>query len=260
MTRYATALITGASSGIGEEFARQLAADGTDLILVARRKDRLDALAVDLADRHHIDVEVLPADLADDSDLRLVERRIEDPKKIVDLVVNNAGRGIERAFHDSDRDDEELCVKLMVVAVLRLSHAALATMIPRGAGGILNVSSIAGDIPNLSAPTYAAAKAYVTSLGQSIHYEAKRYGVHVTTLLPGFVKTEIISEGTHAAVPSFGWIDITALVAEALRDLESNKALSVPSIKYKVVAHLIQTLPRAMVRFISSKVEIGGPH
>jgi hypothetical protein len=257
MTTYRTALITGASSGIGEEFARQLAARGTDLVLVARRGDRLEELAGELTRRSGVDVEVVVADLTDGDDLRRVERRLEDPDRVVELVVNNAGRGIEGSFTGSDRDDQEQCVALNVVALLRLTHAAMAAMVPRGRGGILNVSSIAGDVPTPTAATYSAAKAFVTTLGQGIHYEAAKDGVHVTTLLPGFVKTEIISEGTHASVPSFGWVDITALVAEAIRDVEANKVLSVPSLKYKVATQVLQTLPRAVVRFVSSKVDMG---
>lgn len=257
MASYRTALITGASSGIGEEFARQLAARGTDLVLVARRADLLATLAGELTQRTGVDVEVVVADLTDDADLRRVEQRIEDPDRVVDLVVNNAGRGIEGSFTGSDRDDQELAVDLNVVAVLRLTHAAMGAMVPRGSGGILNVSSIAGDVPTPTAATYSAAKAFVTTLGQGIHYEAGKHGVHVTTLLPGFVKTEIISEGTHASVPSFGWVDITALVAEAIRDVEANKVLSVPSLKYKVATQVLQTLPRALVRYISSTVDMG---
>jgi short-subunit dehydrogenase len=259
MVPYRSALVTGASSGIGEEFARQLAARRTDLVLVARRRERLEALATELAGRHGVDVEVMVADLTDAADLRRVERRIEDPVAIVELVINNAGRGIEQALSASDRDDEERCAQLNVLAVLRLSHAALAAMVPRGRGGILNVSSIACDIPNPGAPTYAAAKAFVTTLGQGIHYEAKTHGVHVTTLLPGFVKTEIISVGTHASVPSYGWVDVSALVAEAIRDVETNKVLSVPTLKYKVVTQILQLLPRSVVRLVSSRVDLGTP-
>ncbi len=246
-----TALITGSSSGIGAEFARQLAGRSWDLILVARRRNQLETLASDLEARHGVGVEIIEADLTRADDLQRIELRVAND---VEMLINNAGRGVGKSFLNSERDEQENTLLLNVVALHQLTHAALNAMAGRGRGDILNVSSIATDTPNSADPTYAATKAFVTTLGQGVHYEAKKHGVNVTTLMPGFVHTEMTSSTT---VPSWAWIDIETLVREALADLAAHKVLSVPTLRYKVTTHLLQTLPRSLVRYLSARSGLG---
>src|SRR3954447_15649837 len=152
-----TALITGPTAGIGKSFAHQLAAQGYDVVLVARDRDRLHAQAADLRATHGVRAEVLAADLTDRGELAKVEARLADPDRPVDLLVNNAGFGLKRRFLDNPVDAEEAMLEVLVTAVLRLSHAALGPMTERGAGGIINVSSVASFLPR---GTYGAAKAW----------------------------------------------------------------------------------------------------
>ena len=254
---YKSALITGASAGIGEEFARQLAATGCSLVLVARRAEALEALADQLRKTNSIEVEVLAADLCDQTDLLRVAARLADERNPIDLLVNNAGKDASGELHQVDLPSALSVVQLNVVALFHLTHVALSFMIPRGTGGILNVSSVAGDVPNPDSGTYCATKAFVTSLGQSVHYEAKPHGVHVTTLLPGFVKTSMPSASLTDTLPAFAWVDLSKLVEEAIQAVSNGKVLCIPSVRYKVISSLLQMLPRALVREVSSRTRIG---
>ncbi|HVB28120.1 MAG TPA: SDR family oxidoreductase [Mycobacteriales bacterium] len=250
---YRTALVTGASSGIGEEFARQLAAAGTDLIIVARRVDRLEQLAKELRANNAVTVEVLAADLASAEGLDRVAERVGAPDPGIELLVNNAGFGTAGDFHELPYEREAEQVRLNVLAVQRLTHAALSAMLPRHHGGILNVSSLAGDQPLPGSATYGATKAFVTSFSQSLRGEVRRQGVHVTALLPGFVRTELSAEST-AGLPDLAWVDIHLLVREALNAVERGQALCIPSAKYKALSALVQALPRGLVREVAARV------
>src|SRR4051794_28633572 len=192
------AMVTGGSSGIGEAIARRLAATGTDLVLVARNRERLDEIAGELRARHDIDVDVLVADLGDPVQLAEVEHRLAAEVDPVDLLVNNAGFGFRGRFGDIPVDDEDALLRVNVVALTRLTHAALGRMRAAGlpvdrhrpAGGILLVSSLASFQPGPLGATYAASKAFVTSFGQSLYDEAKRDGIVVTTVCPGYTHTD----------------------------------------------------------------------
>lgn len=162
---YARALVTGASSGFGEHFARQLSARGTALVLVARRGERLEKLAAELG----TEIEILPADLTDPDGLALVEDRLRDAANPIDLLVNNAGVGTTGAFAKLPVEGETGKVALNVMALMRLCHAALPRMTEAGHGGILNVSSLSGTTPAPRAATYGATKAFVTSLSESLN-------------------------------------------------------------------------------------------
>jgi hypothetical protein len=189
--RYATALVTGASSGIGWEFAKQLADRGVDLVVAARRKDRLEQLAKELSSAK---VEVLAADLTTDAGVSLVEDRIASAP--IELLVNNAGVSTVGPLHEQEAGDETRQVALNVVALHRLTHAAVKPMVEAGHGGILQVSSIAGEQPLRGLATYSASKAFVTRFSEALHAEVKAKGVHVTVLKPGYVWTEMNPGGS----------------------------------------------------------------
>jgi short-subunit dehydrogenase len=237
-----TALVTGPTSGIGLSFARQLAASGHDLVLVSRTRERLEQLAGELEEQYGARVEVIVADLGDREQLATVEARLRDPARPVDLLVNNAGLGLKHAFLDNSVTDEQRLLDVLVTAVLRLTHAALGPMVARGSGAVINVSSVAGYLPRGS---YSAAKAYVTSLSEWADLTYRDRGVRVMALLPGFTRTEFHArmDVSRDSAPRWLWLDADRLVAEALRDLERGRRVSIPSRRYKVLAAVARYTP-----------------
>jgi short-subunit dehydrogenase len=246
-----TALVTGATAGIGRSFAHQLAARGHDLVLVARNEQRLAAEADALRSSYGVSVEVLPADLTDREQLARVEARVGDRDRPVDLLVNNAGFGLKGRFLDHDVEQEQAMLDILVVAVMRLSHAALGAMTERGRGGIINVSSVAAFLPR---GTYAATKAWVNSFSEWAAQEYRPRGVTVTALCPGFTRTEFherMGVGRGSA-PGFMWLDVDELVATALADHDKGRVYSIPGAQYKVVAGVTRLVPsRVLQRFQS---------
>ena len=242
-----TALVTGATAGIGLTFAQQLAARGTDLVLVARDAERLEGVAAELRGSYGVQVEVLPADLTDRGQLGTVERRLADADRPVDLLVNNAGFGLKKRFADNAVEEENAMLDVLVVAVLRLSHAALAAMSERGHGGIINVSSVAAFLPR---GTYSAAKAWVNSFSEWAHYEYAGRGVRVMALCPGFTKTEFHQrmEVGRDSAPDFLWLDPDDLVAAALKDFDKGKPFSIPSARYKSIVGVTRLVPTRLVQ------------
>jgi len=245
-----TALVTGATAGIGAAFARHLAAEGHDLVLVARDKSRLDAYADELRQAHGVAVEPLAADLADDAGCAAVEARLADPERPVDVLVNNAGIGLARGFMQVGVDDEELVLRLNVRAVMRLTHAAVAGMVARRRGEIVNVSSVAGFAAAMPGSTYPASKAWVTNFSESIAAITRRDGVRVMALCPGYTRTEFHERAKidMSRTPAWLWLDADAVVTEGLRDLRRGKVVSVPAWKYKVVAAAMRHLPRRLIQ------------
>jgi uncharacterized protein len=240
-----TALITGPTSGIGRSFATALAGRGYDLVLVARDAGRLERLAVELRRLHRVEVEVLPADLTDRAQLAVVEARVADVTRPVELLVNNAGFGHKRPFSDNDVEDEQQMLDVLVTAVLRLTHAAVRVMAGRGSGAVVNVSSVAGFLPR---GTYSAAKAYVTSFSEWVDLTYRARGVRAMALCPGFVKTEFhqrMGVGRGSA-PSWMWLDPDRLVREALDDLDRGKRISIPTRRYKALATLARCTPSSV--------------
>jgi short-subunit dehydrogenase len=246
-----TALVTGATAGIGLAFAQQLAAQGYDVVLVARDTARLEAVAEELTATSGVSTEVLAADLTDRAQLATVERRLADTEHPIDLLVNNAGFGLKGRFLDNDVEQEQAMLEVLVVAVMRLTHAALRAMAERGDGGIINVSSVAGYQPR---GTYSAAKAWVNRFGEWASVEYADRGVRIMTLCPGFTKTEFHGrmDVGRDAVPSFLWLDVDDLVAEAIADFDAGKRLSVPSRRYQVIAAVSRHLPTGLLQRFQS--------
>lgn len=247
--RWKRALVTGASSGIGEAMARQLAADGTDLVVVARDEARLRALASELGEDR---VELLVADLADAGALAGVEARLgADPA--IDLLVNNAGFGFTGDFVELDIERECAVLAVNVEAVMRLSHAAGAAMRPLGRGGILNVSSIAGEVPAPNNATYGATKAFVTRFSEALHLELRDSGVHVSALLPGFTRTEFQTRAEYdtSKIPAMLWDDADTVARIGLAGVDRNKPVVVPTVKYRSAVALNKLTPAVLSRRLS---------
>lgn len=242
MSRWKRALVTGASSGIGEAFARQLSGDGTEVIAVARREDRLRALGAA--------VEPLVADLTTDDGLAAVEARLGD----VDLLINNAGFGTTGALVDADPDRMLREIALDVTAVARLTRAALPAMVARRAGGILNVSSVVGFFPTPRMSTYAGSKAFVTSFTESVAEEVKGTGVRVAALCPGLTKTEfqeVSHDGQPRNLPNFAWQSPEEVARVGLEGLASGKVVIVPGWHNQAVAAAVQLTPRGVLRKVT---------
>jgi short-subunit dehydrogenase len=248
-----TALVTGASSGIGEAIARQLAARGHDLVIVARDEERLGKLAADLPTR---DVEILPADLTDATQLAAIEQRAADTQRPIDVLVNNAGVGSTGKFWELDLASEDAELTLNVRALLRLTHAALGGMVERNRGAIINVSSIAGFQPTPGTATYGATKAFVTSFSESIHEELRGTNVTVSCLVPGPTHTEWQARASYRVknIPSFAWQSADQVATAALHGLDKRRALVISGWSNKVIGAATHFAPRVLVRRISRTV------
>ena len=246
MSKWNRALITGASSGIGLAMAKQLADAGTDLVLVARSKDRLDALAAEV----DVEAEVLVADVGDLAALATVEARIEDTAAPVDLLINNAGFGDNGPVITHDRDRMQAMVDVNITALHRLSHAAAATFAERGAGGILNVASVAAFVPAPGSATYAASKAFVLRFSEALHDEVKPHGVHVSCLCPGLTRTEFQDRGDYdmSHMPDMAWQTADEVAAAGLRAVASNQRVQVPGVQNKAMAGAVKLMPSAAIR------------
>lgn len=251
-----TALITGASAGLGAEFAHQLARRRADLVLVARHAETLEALAAELRERDGVAVEVLVADLSVADDVDRVAQRFADAANPIDLLVNNAGFGLPLQFADNDIADEVRHLRVHVEATMRLMHAALGAMRGRG-GRIINVASVAGFI---SRSTYSACKAWVIGFSRWANAEYAGDGVTVTALCPGFTHTTFHErmglEPGHEGVPSWMWLDARDVVREALRDAALGKAVSVPSWRYKAIVALTKVLPARLLTGVARRGRI----
>lgn len=241
-----TALVTGATAGIGRAFCERLARDGHDLVLVARTASRLEQAADELRATHGVDVEVLAADLAEATDLDRVVARVASTDQPVDLLVNNAGFGLNRPFLTTSTEDEERYLDVLVRTVLRTTHAAGKAMAERGGGQIVNVSSVAGFAP---LNTYSAHKAWVTTFTQAVAGELGAWGVRVLALVPGFTRTEFHERASMSTsdIPSFMWLDADAVVDTALRDLRRGAVLSIPDVRYKGLSAVMRLLPDGLV-------------
>lgn len=253
---FSSALVTGASSGIGAVMAELLGAAGVPTVLVARRGERLHEIAA-----RHDGAEVLIADLTTPEGQRTIAERIGSTAAPVDLVVNNAGFGTSGTFHELDVDRLADEIELNVAALTRLSHAALAAMVPRGRGYLLNVSSIAGFQAAPRLAVYAATKAYVTSFTESLHAETAGTGVKVTALCPGLTRTEFqqVSNTDHYAdrFPGLVWTSAEQVARAGLDGVATGRTLVVPGMLYKGLVGASGVTPRRLVRRISGLVQRG---
>ncbi|MFE6837340.1 SDR family NAD(P)-dependent oxidoreductase [Streptomyces sp. NPDC057705] len=241
-----TVLITGASAGLGAAFARGFAAKGCHLVLVARDKERLEAVAGQLGREYGAVCEVLPADLLDPGDCAAVAERLADRSRPVDMLVNNAGFGLPAPFPYSPVEDEERMLDLLVKVPLRLTHAVLPGLRERRRGAVLNVSSVAGLLPT---GTYGAAKAWITAFSESLRVDMEPYGVRVLAVVPGFTRTEFQERAGMdvSALRDAVWLEPEAVVAQALKDLARRRPVSITGRRYQAYALAARHLPRAFV-------------
>jgi hypothetical protein len=251
-----TALVTGASAGIGRAFGAGLARRGHDLVLVARDGARLTDLGAELTRAHGVATEVLAADLTTGDGLAAVEARLVDVDRPVDVLVNNAGFGTFGRFAELDVAREVEEVELNVVALLRLTHAALRVMEPRGAGAIINMASLAAYQPAPNSATYAATKAFVHSFTHAVHEEARGTGVRVLLVCPGYTHTELHERAGlgDTNLPEFVWQEADVVVDAALRDLDRGRSVSIPGALNQTAAAFSSVSPAGITRRVAGLV------
>jgi uncharacterized protein len=248
------AIITGASSGLGATFARKLAARGCDLLLVARREDRLQAIAHEIGEQYHVQAEILVADLTDDSALAVVAARIREAADL-GLLVNNAGFGSLGYFFQTDPQVQEQMHRLHVLATMRLSHAALANLIPRATAGtgIINVSSVAAFAASPQSVSYGATKTWMNRFteGLAMELEVNSSPVTMQALCPGFILTEFhdVVRMDRSRIPVPWWMPADFVVEESLRGFDERALFVVPGWRYKLLVWTLRLLPAAMIRW-----------
>jgi hypothetical protein len=251
-----TAIITGASSGIGAVYAGRLAARGYDLILVARRAERLETLASELARTHGVTAEAMAADLTYEDHLSAVERRI-DAMDGLEILVNNAGFGTLGTFTELDVRSQDEMHRLHIMATMRLSHAALKGMVARNRGAVINVSSVAGFLSSAGSVSYCATKRWMNAFTEGLHLELKaaKSAVKVQALCPGFTFSEFHDQMgfDRAQIPKGLWLDAGDVVAESLRGLDAGKLFVVTGWKYKIAVFFAKRIPASMAQAVSPR-------
>jgi len=256
-----TALITGASAGLGAEFARQLAEKGYHLALTARRLDRLEALASELQQQYNIQAQVLAADLAVESGVARIESWIAELSSL-DMLVNNAGYGLRGSFAASPVEKQLTMIQIHVLAAVRLAHAALQSMLRLKHGAIINVASMAAFVP-IRNTMYTSTKAFLVNFSKSLQSELWGSGIKVQALVPGYVHTEFHDTPEFAGynkskIPDFFWLDAPEVVSRSLHDLEKGKVECIPGWQYQAAASLLRfpltsSLAQAYVRRLHTR-------
>jgi len=247
------ALVTGATAGIGESFTRLLAAKGFNLVLVARDEARLHERAAGLKENFGAESVVIVADLATEAGCAKVEDYIRTNE--IEVLINNAGFGINKAFTMSDLAKEEEVLKVLVRTPMRLMHVVLPAMKERNSGVVINVSSVASFI---AGGAYSASKAYLTVLSESLSTELSATNIKVSALCPGFTRTEFHQRGRMkmAGLPNFMWLNSDVLVAKAWKDAVAGKPVSIPGWQYKTLVGIISLLPRSIVRRLGRNLRV----
>lgn len=256
MSTRPVALITGASSGIGDTFARKLAERGYDLVLVARRKERLEEAARALESSHSTRAEILPADLTRDEELRAVEERIAASPDL-ELLVNNAGFGVAGRFFSLPLEGQDQMHRLHVLAPMRLTHAALKGMVARRRGAVVNVSSVSGFGQNPGSVSYSATKTWMNSFTEGLYLELQSAGspVRVQALCPGFTLSEFhdTMHFDRKQIPRWMWMSAEDVVETSLRALDSNQLFVIPGWRYRLLVAIMRGFPRSLYHRLSIK-------
>ena len=239
------ALVTGATAGIGESFTRLLAENNYNLVLVARDVSRLQERASQLQSQFNVQTHIIQADLSTDTGCAAVEQYIASNQ--IDVLINNAGFGINKAFTMSELKAEQEMFDVLVRTPMRLMHGVLPGMKQRNKGVVINVSSVAGYIAGGS---YSAAKSYLTVISESLHTELADTNIKVSALCPGFTRTEFHQRGRMSmkGLPNFMWLNSDKLVAKAWSDALKGKAVSIPGWQYQILVFVIASLPRSIIR------------
>ena len=249
----ATALITGATAGIGAAYAKLLAKEGFDLVLVARDLPRLKGVAKELSNLYKIKAETIKADLTKPAQLAKVEKRLANNSKPIEVLINNAGFGLKDSFLVSNLAKEQELLDVLVTAPMRLSHAVLPGMIKRNSGSIVNVSSVASFI---AGGTYSAAKSYLTVFSEYLHTELRDTNIKVSALCPGFTRTEFHARGKMkmSGLPNYMWTTVDQVVAKSWRYVKAGKVICIPGWQYMLLSSIARIAPRPLVRKLGIKV------
>jgi len=248
------ALITGATSGIGLEFAHQLANKGYDLILVSRNTKRLDETALLLVTKYSVDVKVLTADLGTDAGINLTCGVINEAGSEIEIIVNNAGLGINKPFHSADLVEEINLLNVLVKAPLEICHTAINQMKKNKKGFIVNVGSMAAWT---TSGTYSAAKVWLTSFSEALNTNYRDSGINVTVVAPGFTRTEFHQRAnmSTATIPNWMWMPTNLVVKDSLKAVFKGQAVVIPHLKYKLLYLVLRILPRNIVRKFSNSYQ-----
>jgi|UniRef100_UPI00404B8C5D uncharacterized protein len=247
------AMVTGATAGIGESFTRVLAREGFNIVLVARDLERMKERAATLESQFNVQTTIVQADLATDDGCAKVEKYLtENP---VEVLINNAGFGINKAFSMSELNSEQQLLDVLVRTPMRLMHTVIPQMKARNSGSIVNVSSVAGWI---AGGTYSAAKSYLTVLSESLHTELSGTGIKISALCPGFTRTEFHERGRMRmnGLPNFMWLSADRVVSQAWKENQNGKVLSVPGWQYLILSTVSRFGPRPLVRKLGMNVRV----
>jgi len=249
----ATALITGATAGIGAAYAKLLAKEGFDLVLVARDLPRLKGVAKELSKLYKIKAETIKADLTKPAQLAKVEKRLANNSKPIEVLINNAGFGLKDSFLVSNLAKEQELLDVLVTAPMRLSHAVLPGMIKRNSGSIVNVSSVASFT---AGGTYSAAKSYLTVFSEYLHTELRDTNIKVSALCPGFTRTEFHARGKMkmSGLPNYMWTAVDQVVAKSWRYVKAGKVICIPGWQYMLLSSIARIAPRPLVRKLGIKI------
>lgn len=249
------AMVLGATGGIGRAFVEQLAADGHELLVVARNRQTLDELARQIHDTYGVPVEVLAADLALDDDLRHVENRVRGDAHL-ELLVNAAGLASWGRFWELDMERELDVIRVNVIAGVRLTRAGLATMLPRRRGAIVNVASLAGYVMLPFCATYGGTKAFLISFTEALHEELRGTGVRIQVVCPGFTWTDMFarSGANTTKMPSFIWVRPETIARSSMAALRRDRVVCIPDPRFRVLSVLLRLTPRSVVRRMAGRL------